>query len=624
MLRKLFTLLAVALTLPMWAQTGLVPRRVLIEEFTQASCPPCAAQNPTFNQTLADNAQHLTPIKYQTSWPGYDPMNLHNPDDVQARVDYYAVTGVPNGRQNGTREVFPMTSYNALTIDSAYNTLTPVTIVVNHTVTPDKDSVLISVAVSSSQALTGTLMLRVGVTEAELNFLTPPGTNGELDFYNVMKKMLPDANGTATGNFAAGETKNFTFAWPLQNYYNLNQVEAAVWLQDDATKQVWQSELSKPNTNFIDGLASLSGGVNQITCQNSLAPQVTILNGNTNPLTNVTFLYSVDGAASQIYNWVGNVAKDESAIVTFPVSNFTATGPHTFATKIVTTNNGEQLTQLNIISQVNNALYVNTPIPLTEGFQTTTFPPANWGIVNAISNGWTASAPGGFGTSSKSLKADFFNLPAQRIEMYLPQITLPSDATLTNNLKYDYAYTYYNATFVDSLNIAISSDCGATWTDLLNKWGTGLATAAAQTTAFTPTASKWKSNTIDLSAYAGQTVIIRFEGRSGYGNNLYLDNINVSSSPVATHEALDLNSFTIQPNPARDAAEVRFDLGKTQTIQMNVLNLQGVLVQSLNLGELVAGQHVAQIDANRLPAGSYRVVLNGAQGVAQTQLVVIK
>lgn len=623
MLRKLFTLIAVALTLPLWAQTGLVPRRVLIEEFTQASCGPCAAQNPTFNQTLADNAQYLTPIKYQTDWPGYDPMNEHNPTEVQTRVDYYGVTGVPNGRQNGVLEVFPMTAYNAATIEAAYNTLTPVTMTVNHTVTPDKDSVLVSVAITSSQALTGTLMLRVGVTESKLNFWSPPGSNGEQDFFNVMKKMLPDANGTITGDFAANETKTYTFSTSLENFYNLNQVEVAAWLQDDATKEVWQSELSAPNTNFPDASVILLSEAS-LSCQSTLIPTIKARNISANALTNATIIFTFDGGSEQTYNWTGNINPGESGYLDLP-GQPAATGLHTYNAKVVSTNNGPYLGQIILdLDYVGNVIDQPATLPIVQGFQTS-FPPANWGIVNAPANGWSASAPGGFGTSNKSLKANFFELPARRIDMILPPVTLPADATLINNLKYDYAYTYYNASYIDSLNIAISSDCGATWTDLYDKWGTALATAPAKTTAFTPTTAQWKSNTIDLSLFAGQTVIIRFQGRSGFGNNLYLDNINVATTPaVATHEALDLNSFSIQPNPARDAAEVRFDLGKTQSIQMNVLNLQGVLVQSLNLGDLVAGQHVAQIDATRLPAGSYRVVLNGAQGVAQTPLVIIK
>lgn len=96
-------------------------RRVLIEEFTNASCPPCAAYNPAFNATIAANIQYLTPIKYQTNWPGVDPMNAQTQSDVSPRVDYYSVNGVPYGNQNGTLEISPVSSYSQAQIQTAYN-----------------------------------------------------------------------------------------------------------------------------------------------------------------------------------------------------------------------------------------------------------------------------------------------------------------------------------------------------------------------------------------------------------------------------------------------------------------------------------------------------------------------
>ena len=55
-------------------------RLVLIEEFTNASCPPCAAQNPAFNILLSNNTVKAISIKYQTNWPGVELRkagNLH-------------------------------------------------------------------------------------------------------------------------------------------------------------------------------------------------------------------------------------------------------------------------------------------------------------------------------------------------------------------------------------------------------------------------------------------------------------------------------------------------------------------------------------------------------------------
>lgn len=101
MLKKLlFGAIALAMFVSVSAQ-GTHQRRVMVEEFTNASCPPCAVNNPPFNVTLVANADKVTPLKYQVWWPGFDPMYEHNKADVGVRVAYYAVSGVPNGIENG-------------------------------------------------------------------------------------------------------------------------------------------------------------------------------------------------------------------------------------------------------------------------------------------------------------------------------------------------------------------------------------------------------------------------------------------------------------------------------------------------------------------------------------------
>ena len=61
------------------AITAQPTRLVLFEEFTQASCGPCASQNPAFNALLAANSAKAISIKYQTSWPGVDPHECSQP-----------------------------------------------------------------------------------------------------------------------------------------------------------------------------------------------------------------------------------------------------------------------------------------------------------------------------------------------------------------------------------------------------------------------------------------------------------------------------------------------------------------------------------------------------------------
>ena len=66
---------------------GQTERTILLEEFTNASCPPCASQNPEYNALIEANRDQIVSIKYQTEFPGYDPHYEEVPTSVSSIVD---------------------------------------------------------------------------------------------------------------------------------------------------------------------------------------------------------------------------------------------------------------------------------------------------------------------------------------------------------------------------------------------------------------------------------------------------------------------------------------------------------------------------------------------------------
>src|SRR5882762_2719002 len=110
---------------------GQSQRLVFVEEFTQASCGPCAQQNPAFNTLLQQNTSKAVSLKYQTDWPGTDPMNAQNPADVKSRVAYYAVSGVPDAIQDGSNKNAP-SSVTQASIDNEYAVPSPFTVQLAH------------------------------------------------------------------------------------------------------------------------------------------------------------------------------------------------------------------------------------------------------------------------------------------------------------------------------------------------------------------------------------------------------------------------------------------------------------------------------------------------------------
>ncbi len=200
---------------------------------------------------------------------------------------------------------------------------------------------------------------------------------------------------------------------------------------------------------------------------------------------------------------------------------------------------------LNGCTSARTAVTVNVsssglPLPFTEGFEGTTFPPNGWSIIDPNNDTTWQRVTGitgatGTSTAAATMQNFIYNSVGDIDELVLPPIS-PANAP---NLKmtFDLAYARYNNTYSDRLKIFVSTDCGATYTEVYNKSGKDadgntLSTVGNQTNAFIPTsANQWRKDTVNLSSFnSASSIIIKFQNISGYGNNLYIDNINIFGS----------------------------------------------------------------------------------------------
>jgi hypothetical protein len=224
------------------------PRIVLVEEATNASCPPCAQQNPFFEYYLGlpHNQATIIPITWHSNFPGRDVMNSANPTMHDGRVVYYGISGVPTAVVNG--KVQPASSsgfYSGAPADTvaianganeARGTMSPITLSINET--RNGNDVTVAVTVSSTEAITAKTLQIVAV-EAHHNY-TNAGTNGEKDFFMVSRAALPGLTGTPL-TLAAGESKTITETYTIAGDWNAAQMHTVVFVQDDATKEVLQA-----------------------------------------------------------------------------------------------------------------------------------------------------------------------------------------------------------------------------------------------------------------------------------------------------------------------------------------------------------------------------------------------
>ncbi|MBK8954817.1 MAG: Omp28-related outer membrane protein [Saprospiraceae bacterium] len=352
------------------------PRKALVEHFTQASCGPCAYYNPLIAPILERNQAKACKIAYQVSWPGVDPMNKDNPSEVQTRVNYYGVQGVPDAYLNAASQGAPTTTITDATIQSATLIPAPYTIEIQNKILPDYNSMEIAVTVTRTAAVNGSPMMRVAVCEKVIEWLAPPGNNGEKVFHHVMKKFMPNTTGTNISEIdAPGKSKTYTFVYKFDKVYNFRNLETVVFIQNDATKEIYQAENAyldlTPNPgNDVSIKESSASGVygDTLICGTQTSPIVKVINTGNATITNLDINYSINGGSVKTYSWTGSIKFLEDKDITLPAIDFTPVkGSNTLTVDILKVNGQDDIEPLN--NKTDAVFYPTPSTTLTSTFE---------------------------------------------------------------------------------------------------------------------------------------------------------------------------------------------------------------------------------------------------------------
>lgn len=120
------------------------------------------------------------------------------------------------------------------------------------------------------------------------------------------------------------------------------------------------------------------------------------------------------------------------------------------------------------------------------------------------------------------------------------------NGTTQSFLTFDVAYSDHGPGYADRLRVLISQDCGETFEEVYSKSGSDLATVQYQSSSqWMPVdGSEWRNEYIDLTAYLGQEVLIKFENINDFGNNLYVDQITIDGDEPLAHETISFSGRT--------------------------------------------------------------------------------
>lgn len=247
-----------------------------------------------------------------------------------------------------------------------------------------------------------------------------------------------------------------------------------------------------------------------------------------------------------------------------------------------------------------------------------------WFAQNIIptSNGWRETNAV-YVSNSTSLMVRNYGSPAGRIyNLISPSYdftTLPSGVSVS----FKVAFAKRNSASNDQLKLFVSTNCGQTWL-ARDTWTVDELTSTTDKPAeWYPTASQWKTLTnTNYSVYATRTnVRFKLEFTSSNGNNIFIDDWNISGT-VGLEDNLSENMFVF-PNPVKDAINVQFNSPNDEVYTVNLIDVQGRVVQVWSDQVVVTGKNNISLPiSSSIQSGVYALQIINDRGQATQKIII--
>ncbi len=321
--------------------------------------------------------------------------------------------------------------------------------------------------------------------------------------------------------------------------------------------------------------------IQELTCENNLSANVYFSNVGDFPITSIDFSIRINSSSAINFSWNGVLNPLSSTSINIPSINSSSSGKK----------------EVQIIGSLHDSIieydyYNNSAItrfskigdfssmPFIEHFENG-INDSVWCISNLDNDQtWVVDSTVGLPWSNLSACMKLYSYSPrenQKDGLLTPNISL--SPSLDQLLTFDVAYQQRSSSNVvkDTLKVYVSTNCGESFDYLVyEKYDNQLSTFDTVKHDFIPEFSThWRNDTINLSQFANQQIIVKFETINRQGNNLYLDNIKLFEgqiAPVAIAE--EKISFIVYPNPAQNKLTI-------SSINKNITNYKLAVYNSL-------------------------------------------
>ena len=118
--------------------------------------------------------------------------------------------------------------------------------------------------------------------------------------------------------------------------------------------------------------------------------------------------------------------------------------------------------------------------------------------------------------------------------------------------------------------------------------------------------------------YNSGVIYAATHGRGIWKSNNYYSPLNVSVPEIQSGVQSAVNTIKVFPNPADDMTNVNFSLAEDTRVMINVYDLKGSKLKTVNCGKLNKGAQTIQVTLDGLIKGTYIIALSSEEDVLGT------
>ncbi len=247
MKKNIFLLAFICLSTLIFSQ---VPKKVIVEHFTNTKCSFCASRNPGFYSNYNAQAGAIHLAIHPSSPYSACVLSMHNAVENDARTNYYGIYGSTPRLVIQGIAISAGANYSSASIFAPYlGQQSPASIKITQS-KYGNDSIRSRVVIKTeANHSLPSLRLFVALAEDTLNYT---GSNGEPVHYDVFRKSLTGAAGVnITLPTTIGDSVVYTMSSTVNGAWNFSRIFTLAILQETASKAVVQAQKILANSNSI-------------------------------------------------------------------------------------------------------------------------------------------------------------------------------------------------------------------------------------------------------------------------------------------------------------------------------------------------------------------------------------